>query len=229
MSTATSGAVARIRALTRIVLPNSGRSPGLVSTCRQPSSRSPARSPGAPVRRGRGSVPPIARMPAAESRKLAALASTVVTGPSRPIAAPPSGGPSAVAVQAVDSNRALATSRSPGGTSALTKAPLAALNAMSAAATTTATTSSWAKVSQPSAYAAGTLSTAAHRVRSIPIITGRLRRNSTHGPSGTATAAPTARPAAASADTAAGPASRTRIAISGNASKASQVPTVLTE
>ena len=99
---------------------------------------------------------------------------------------------------------------------------------MSAAATTTATTSSWAKVSRPSAYAAGTLSTAAHRARSIATITGRLRRNSTHGPSGTATTAPTASPAAASADTAAGPACRTRIAISGNASKASQVPNVLT-
>ena len=40
----------------------------------------------------------------------------------------------------------------------------------------------------------GTLSSAANRVRSIATITGRLRRNSTHGPSGTATAAPTAAP-----------------------------------
>ena len=46
---------------------------------------------------------------------------------------------------------------------------------------------------------------AANRVRSIATITGRLRRNSTHGPSGTATAAPTASPAAASSDTSAGP------------------------
>ena len=59
-------------------------------------------------------------------------------------------------------------------------------------------------------------------------MTGRLRRNSTHGPSGTATTAPTASPAAASTDTAAGPACSTRIAISGNASNASQVPNVLT-
>ena len=58
-------------------------------------------------------------------------------------------------------------------------------------------------------------------------MTVRLRRNSTHGPSGTATIAPTASPVAASADTAAGPAWRTRIAISGNASNAIQVPSVL--
>ena len=42
---------------------------------------------------------------------------------------------------------------------------------------------------------------AANRIRSIAIITGRLRRNSTHGASGTATSAPTASPAADSADT----------------------------
>jgi len=77
---------------------------------------------------------------------------------------------------------------------------------MSAAATTTDTSSSWAKLSTPSANAAGTLISAAKRVTSIAIITGRLRRNSTHGPSGTATSAPTASPTAASADTSAGPA-----------------------
>src|SRR5204863_140309 len=48
------------------------------------------------------------------------------------------------------------------------------------------------------------------------------------GPSGTATTAPTASPVAASADTAAGPACSTRIAINGNASNASQVPSALT-
>src|SRR5436190_1602049 len=115
--------------------------------------------------------------------------------------APPSGGPSAVAVHIVDSKRPFATSRSCGGTSALRQAPLAALNVMSAAATTTDTTRSWAKLSQPSANPAGMLINAAKRVRSMVIITGRLRRNSTHGPSGTATAAPTASPAAASSDT----------------------------
>src|SRR6476660_3052020 len=62
----------------------------------------------------------------------------------------------------------------------------------------------------------------------MAIMTGRLRRNSIHGPSGTARSAPTASPAAASADTAAGPACRTRIAISGNASNAIHVPNVLT-
>ncbi len=96
------------------------------------------------------------------------------------------------------------------------------------AATITDTTRSWVKPSHPSAYAAGTLASAANRIRSIAIITGRLRRNSTHGPSGIATAAPTAVPAAASSDTCAGPVCSTRIAIKGNASNASQVPKALT-
>ena len=128
----------------------------------------------------------------------------------------------------MDSNRPFATSRSSGGTSAFRQAPLAALKAMSAAATTTETTSSWAKLSQPSAYAAGTLSSAANRVRSIAIITGRLRRNSTHGPSGTATARPDRQPRRGQRRHLAGPACSTRIAISGNAPNASQVPNALT-
>jgi hypothetical protein len=66
---------------------------------RHPSSRSPARSLGWSVRAGRGSPPPRARIPAAKSRWLTASASTVVTGPNKLIAALPSGGPSAVAVQ----------------------------------------------------------------------------------------------------------------------------------
>src|SRR4051794_24247161 len=99
---------------------------------------------------------------------------------------------------------------------------------MSAAPTITDTTRSCAKLSQPRAKATGTLRSAAKRSPSMAIITGRLRRNSTHGPSGTATAAPTASPAAASIDTAAGPACRTRIAIRANASNANQVPNVLT-
>jgi hypothetical protein len=41
--------------------------------------------------------------------------------------------------------------------------------------------------------------TAANRIRSMAIITGRLRRYSIHGPSGTATTAPAASPTAASA------------------------------
>ena len=120
-------------------------------------------------------------------------------------------------VQVVDSNRPLATSRSSGFTRVLRFAPLAALNAILAAATTMETTRSWAKLSRPSAYAAGIVISAAKRVRSIAIITGRLRRNSTHGPSGTATSALTASPAADSADTSAGPECSTRIAISGKA------------
>ena len=99
---------------------------------------------------------------------------------------------------------------------------------MSAAPVTTDTIRSCGKLSQPSANAAGMLISAANRIRSMAIMTGRLRRNSTHGPSGTATTAPTASPAAASTDTSAGPACRTRIAISENASNASHVPSVLT-
>ncbi|MGH3230336.1 MAG: hypothetical protein ACRDOA_17480 [Streptosporangiaceae bacterium] len=102
------------------------------------------------------------------------------------------------------------------------------MNVMSAAPVTTDTTRSWGKLSQPSANATGMVISAANRIRSMVIITGRLRRNSTHGPSGTATAAPTASPAAVSADTSAGPECRTRIAISENASNASHVPNVLT-
>ncbi|RKQ86586.1 hypothetical protein C8N24_4599 [Solirubrobacter pauli] len=95
-------------------------------------------------------------------------------------------------------------------------------------ATTTDTATSCVNVSQPSQIATGTLRKAAQRTTSIPIITGRLSRNSTHGPSGIASSAPTARPAEASAETAAGPASSTRIAISGKASKAKNVPNVET-
>lgn len=58
-------------------------------------------------------------MPSAENRWLNPSASTVATGPNRPIAAPPSGGPTAIELQVVASNRALATSRSSGRTSAL--------------------------------------------------------------------------------------------------------------
>src|SRR5205823_12191329 len=56
----------------------------------------------------------------------------------------------------------------------------------------------------------------------------RSRRNSIQGPSGTATAAPAASPAADSADTPAGPACSTRIAISANAPNPNPVPYALT-
>ena len=72
------------------------------------------------------------------------------------------------------------------------------------------------------------LASAASRTQSIATITRRLRRRSTHGPSGTATAAPTARPAAARSDTCTGRACTAKIATIENASKASQVPNVLT-
>ena len=128
----------------------------------------------------------------------------------------------------MDSNRPFATSRSSGRTSAFRHAPLADRNVMSAAPVTTDTTRSWARLSQPSANAAGMLASAANRVRSVATITGRLRRNSTHGPSGTATAAPAASPAAATTETPAVPACSTRIAIRGKAPNARPVPTVLT-
>ncbi len=99
---------------------------------------------------------------------------------------------------------------------------------MFAAATTTDTTRSCAKLSSPHANATGTVSSAPNRIRSIAIITGRLRRNSTHGPSGTATSAPTARPDAASTATWVGPECSTRIAMKGNAPKPSPVPYELT-
>ncbi|GGU96687.1 hypothetical protein GCM10010502_58610 [Kitasatospora aureofaciens] len=69
---------------------------------------------------------------------------------------------------------------------------------------------------------------AAHRTRSIAIITGRLRRNSTHGASGTAISAPTAGPTADSADTSAGPACNASTAISGRAPNPSPDPYALT-
>lgn len=69
---------------------------------------------------------------------------------------------------------------------------------------------------------------AANRTRSIMIMTGRLRRNSTHGASGTAISAPTAGPTADSADTSAGPACNASTAISGNAPNPSPDPYALT-
>ena len=68
MSNAISGAVARIKPFTSVVLNSSRRSAGFVRMYRQPSTRSAARSRGASARAGRGSLPPIARMPTAESR-----------------------------------------------------------------------------------------------------------------------------------------------------------------
>jgi hypothetical protein len=133
-----------------------------------------------------------------------------------------------MADQVVDSNRPFATSRSSGRTSAFRCAPLAALKAILAAATMTDTTRSWAKLSQPSANAAGMLSSAANLIRSIATMTGRLRRNSIHGPSGTATTAPMASPAAASADTSAGPECSTRIAMKPSAPSPNPEPYALT-
>ena len=91
----------------------------------------------------------------------------------------------------------------------------------------TDTARSWAKLSQPSANVAGMLANAAKRTRSIAIITGRLRRNSTQGPSGTAINAPTAGPVAAMIATFVGPACSIRMATIVSASNAIHVPNVL--
>jgi hypothetical protein len=149
--TASSGSVAIIRPLTKIRLKNSGRSESLPRMYRHPSNRSPAFIFCADALCGFGSPAPMARTPHADSRKLTASATTVVTGPKMPISRPPIGGPSTTDDQFVDSKRAFAVSRSSLRTTDFTYAPLAALNAMSAAPSITATTRSWAKVSQPSA------------------------------------------------------------------------------
>src|SRR5690348_483520 len=99
--------------------------------------RQPSTGRRAPAGAGGGSPHRIARRLTADSRKLAALAATVATGPNSPMPAPPSGGPRTVAVHVVASQRPLAASRPGGGTSPLRYAPLAARNAMSAAAVTT--------------------------------------------------------------------------------------------
>jgi hypothetical protein len=143
MRTASSGSVAMIRPLTRTELRNSGLSAALPRMQRQPSNSSPALRPfDAATRSGFASPPPIAPIPHADRRKLTASATTVVTGPNTPISSPPIGGPSTTDDQFVDSKRAFAVSRSPGCTRDLTKVPLAALNAMSAAPSITTTTSS---------------------------------------------------------------------------------------
>ena len=56
-----------IRALTAIVLKNSGRSAGWARMYRHPSGRSRTRSRAVPPRTGRGSLPPTARIPAAQT------------------------------------------------------------------------------------------------------------------------------------------------------------------
>lgn len=64
----------------------------------------------------------------------------------------------------------------------------------------------------------------AKRTRSMVIITGRLRRNSTHGPSGSAISTPTVSPTADSTETCNGLACNTITAISGNAPNPSPDP-----
>lgn len=109
---------------------------------------------------------------------------SVTVVPKAVTSSPPSGGPALRLSQLVVSNREAARSRSPGGTSPLRCAVLAAPNTMPAAAWTTPTRHSWAKVSTPSAAATGTLSSTRQRSRSAAIITGRLRRRSTQPPRG---------------------------------------------
>ena len=140
ISTASNGAVAISKPLNSAEFRNSGRSTGCRTTCRHPSKTSPRLIPRDLP--GTGSSPRMARIPSADTRKLTALARMVVNGPSAPMARPPAGGPTAVAVQAVASNRPLALSSSSLGTNDFRNAPLAAVNTMSAVATTTDTTTS---------------------------------------------------------------------------------------
>lgn len=111
--TASSGSVALMRPLTRIELKNSGLSAELPKMHRQPSNSSPLVRPADPfARSGLGSTWPIARIPVADSRKLTASATIVVTGPNTPISRPPIGGPSTTDDQFVDSKREFTVSRS---------------------------------------------------------------------------------------------------------------------
>jgi hypothetical protein len=99
---------------------------------------------------GVGSRSPIAVSPSADRPKLTASASTVTVGPKIPIAAPPSGGPITLELHITDDRRPLAASRSPGDTICFRYAPLAEVNAMSAAASTAETIIICARLSQPS-------------------------------------------------------------------------------
>ena len=143
ITTASSGSVAMIRPLTRTLLKNRDLSGALPRMKRQPSNSSAALRPAdGAVRSGFASLPPIAVIPHAESRKLTASATIVVTGPNTPISRPPIGNPIMMDDQFVDSKRAFAASRSAGFTRDLTYVPLAAVNTMSAAPSMTTTTSS---------------------------------------------------------------------------------------
>ncbi|GAA5049966.1 hypothetical protein GCM10023318_19600 [Nocardia callitridis] len=74
----------------------------------------------------------------------------MVTGPMTAMAAPPTGGPTIVADQFVDSKRPLATTSRSAGTTVPRYVPLAAPNAIFATAATIDTTNSCAKENTPS-------------------------------------------------------------------------------
>ena len=134
---------------------------------RQPSSRSRARQPGR-ARAHRAGLVPAGR---ADPRRREQVADRVgqhgrhrAEHPDRRAAerrADHGGGPGGGLEPAVRDEQIL------GPHEVFRYAPLAALKAILAAATITDTTSSWAKLSRPSANAMGTLNSAANRVRSI--------------------------------------------------------------
>ncbi len=79
----------------------------------------------------------------------------------------------------------------------------------------TKTSSKCTYESLPATYPTGTLAKAAHRPRSTPIITGRLRRNSTHAPTGRTRSAPAAPEAATIRETCRASSCRTTTASNG--------------
>jgi hypothetical protein len=106
--------------------------------------RHPAVKSAFPSRRtGAGSGCWIRRTPSADSRNDTASTARVAVAPTRLTSAPPIAGPTLSVIQLVCSNRLFASGRPSAGTSAFKCAPLAALNAISAAAWTAPTTQSW--------------------------------------------------------------------------------------
>ena len=199
--TVSRGAAAIIEPAKSCELRNSRRRPRWAMRWRQPAVISRRRLPWEWRGGGAGSGVRRERTPTAESRKLTASTVMVQATPIAEVSAPPIAGPALYTVQKVASKRPFATSRSSGPTRALRWAPLADAKRMVPVACRTVTTQSWVYVSLPVSIAAGTLMIATKRRRSAPIITGRLRRNSIHGPAGRASAAAARPPSAASSET----------------------------
>lgn len=206
----------------------SGRSPRCRTMQRQPARSSRARPEAGARGGGSGSGCRIRRTPRAESRKETASTAIENVAPKTLTSSPPTGGPALMLSQSVDSNRAAALSRSPGATSPLRCAVLAAPKAIAAAACTMPTRHNWTKLSTPRAAATGTLIRTANRSRSAATITGRFRRCSIRTPRGRVTAAATTADSAASRDTWDAEAPRATTATNGSAPEPIELPAALT-